>query len=104
MRKITLRMCSQYICRKYRQKTGDCHRYGLPYGACAIKRKLQYLDKYHCQEVNMSVKRIKLIQILLERRYPVYLYDKSARDSSFRLRADRAIYYLNKLEGSIENE
>lgn len=52
----------------------------------------------------MSVKRIKLIQILLERRYPVYLYDKSARDSSFRLRADRAIYYLNKLEGSIENE
>lgn len=52
----------------------------------------------------MSVKRIKLVQILLERRYPVYLYDKSPRDSSFRLRADRAIEYLNKLEGRLNRE
>ena len=50
------------------------------------------------------INRIKLVQILLERRYPVYLYDKSPRDSIFRLRADRAIEYLNKLEGGLNRE
>ncbi len=48
-------------------------------------------------------KRIKIIQILLERRYPVYLYDKSPRDSIFRVRADRAIGYLNKIESGVYN-
>lgn len=48
--------------------------------------------------------RLKLIQKLLEQRYPVHLYDKSPRDSLFRLRADRVLNYLNKLEGKIENE
>lgn len=48
--------------------------------------------------------RLKIIKVLLERRYPVYLYDKSPRDSIFRLRADRAIEYLNKLEGGLNRE
>lgn len=51
-----------------------------------------------------KINRIKLVQILLEKRYPIYLYDKSPRDSVFRVRADKAIGYLNKLEGRIENE
>ena len=49
------------------------------------------------------INRIKLVQILLERRYPVYLYDKSPRDSIFRIRADRAIGYLNKIETEVYN-
>lgn len=51
----------------------------------------------------MTTKRIKLIQILLERRYPINLYDKSAKNSTFRLRADRVIGYLNKIETEVNN-
>lgn len=29
-----------------RQRTGDTHSWGLPAGACPIKRKLRYLDGY----------------------------------------------------------
>ena len=52
----------------------------------------------------MTIDRIKIIQILLKKRYPIDLYDKSPRDSIFRLRADRAIEYLNKLEGGLNRE
>lgn len=27
---------------EYRKETGDCHLYGLPAGACALKRKLHW--------------------------------------------------------------
>ena len=49
------------------------------------------------------INRVKIVQILLERRYPVYLYDKSPRDSLFRLRADRVIAYMNKIESEENN-
>lgn len=50
-----------------------------------------------------GIKRLEIIKKLLERRYPMYLYDKSPRDSIFRIRADRAIGYLNKIETEVYN-
>lgn len=47
MRKITLKVLIKYNCHKERQAKKDCHRYGLPYGAHPIKRRMQYMDKYH---------------------------------------------------------
>lgn len=47
MRKITLKMRIKYANRKERQVTNDCHRYGLPCGACAIKRKLHYKNRWN---------------------------------------------------------
>ena len=43
-------------------------------------------------------KKIKLLQELLERRYPVDIYDVSAKNSIFRLRAERVISKLYQLE------
>ena len=49
MRKITLKMRIKYANRKERQATNNCHRYGLPCGACAIKRKLHYKNRWNDQ-------------------------------------------------------
>ena len=43
-------------------------------------------------------KKIKLLQELLERRYPADIYDVSAKNSIFRLRAERVISKLYQLE------
>ena len=45
-----------------------------------------------------TTKKIKLLQELLERRYPADVYDVSAKNSIFRLRADWILNRLNKLE------
>lgn len=45
-----------------------------------------------------TTKKIKLLQKLLEERYPVEVYDKAEKNSIFRLRADKIINKLNKLE------
>lgn len=43
-------------------------------------------------------KKIKLLQKLLEERYPADIYDVSAKNSIFRLHADRIINKLYQLE------
>lgn len=104
MRKITLKMRIKYANRKERQATNDCHRYGLPCGACAIKRKLQYKNSWNDQgggKMNTTEK-IKLLQELLERRYPADIYDVSAKNSIFRLRANWILSKLNKLEEELK--
>ena len=45
-----------------------------------------------------TAKKIKLLQELLERRYPADIYDVSAKNSIFRLRAERVISKLYQLE------
>ena len=45
-----------------------------------------------------TVKKIKLLQKLLQERYPADTYDVSAKNSIFRLRADWILNRLNKLE------
>ena len=45
-----------------------------------------------------TTKKIKLLQELLERRYPQDIYDISAKNSIFRLRAERVISKLYQLE------
>lgn len=45
-----------------------------------------------------TAKKIKLLQELLERRYPADIYDVSEKNSIFRLRADWILSKLNKLE------
>ena len=45
-----------------------------------------------------TAEKIQLLQELLERRYPQDIYDISAKNSLFRLRADKIINRLNKLE------
>ena len=45
-----------------------------------------------------TVDKIKLLQELLERRYPADTYDVSAKNSIFRLRAERVISKLYQLE------
>ena len=47
-----------------------------------------------------TTKKIKLLQELLERRYPAEVYDKAEKTSVYRLRVDKI---LNKLE-VLENE
>lgn len=43
-------------------------------------------------------KKIALLQKLLEKRYPAEVYDVSAKNSIFRLRAERVISKLYQLE------
>lgn len=50
-----------------------------------------------------TTKKIALLKKLLKRRYPADVYDNSAKNSPFRLRAERAIYYLNKFETEVYN-
>lgn len=45
-----------------------------------------------------TAEKIKLLQELLERRYPAEVYDVSEKNSIFRLRADKIINKLSKLE------
>lgn len=45
-----------------------------------------------------NAKKIALLEMLLERRYPADVYDKSAKNSIFRLRAERVISKLYQLE------
>ena len=45
-----------------------------------------------------TTEKIKLLQELLERRYPQNIYDVSAKNSIFRLRAERVISKLYQLE------
>lgn len=42
--------------------------------------------------------KIQLLEKLLERRYPANVYDVSAKNSIFRLRAERVISKLYQLE------
>ena len=45
-----------------------------------------------------TAKKIKLLQELLERRYPADIYDVSAKNSTFRLRVDKLLNKIYKLE------
>lgn len=45
-----------------------------------------------------TAEKIALLQKLLERRYPADIYDISAKNSIFRLRAERVIAKMYKLE------
>lgn len=45
-----------------------------------------------------TTKKIALLQKLLERRYPADTYDVSDKNSLFRLRADKILNKLYKLE------
>lgn len=45
-----------------------------------------------------TVEKIALLQKLLEERYPADVYDLSAKNSIFRLRAERVISKLYQLE------
>lgn len=45
-----------------------------------------------------TAKKIKLLQKLLEERYPAEVYDKAEKSSIFRLRVDKLLNKLNKLE------
>ena len=45
-----------------------------------------------------TIKKIKLLQKLLQERYPAEVYDTAEKTSIFRLRADKIINRLNKLE------
>lgn len=45
-----------------------------------------------------TIDKIKLLQKLLEKRYPVEVYDKAEKNSIFRLHADKIINKLYQLE------
>lgn len=45
-----------------------------------------------------TAEKIKLLQELLEKRYPVEVYDKAEKTSFFRLRADKIINKIYQLE------
>lgn len=49
-------------------------------------------------------KKIALLIKLLEKRYPCEMYDKAEKTDVYRLRVDKILSKLNKLEGSLENE
>lgn len=49
-----------------------------------------------------TMEKIKLLQELLERRYLADTYDVSAKNSIFRLHADKIINRLNKLEEELK--
>lgn len=51
-----------------------------------------------------TAKKIKLLQELLEKRYPVEIYDKAEKSSLFRLRVDKILNKLNKLEEELNHE
>lgn len=50
-----------------------------------------------------TTEKIRLLEKLLEKHYPAEVYDKSAKNSIFRLRAERVIAYLNKVEMEVYN-
>lgn len=43
-------------------------------------------------------KKIKLLQELLEKHYPVEIYDKAEKTSIYRLRVDKILHKIFKLE------
>lgn len=45
-----------------------------------------------------TIIKIKLLQKLLQERYPAEVYDKAEKNSIFRLRVDKLLNKLNKLE------
>ena len=45
-----------------------------------------------------TAKKIRLLEELLEKRYPAEVYDLSAKNSIFRLRAERVINKMYQLE------
>lgn len=45
-----------------------------------------------------TAKKIKLLEKLLERRYPVEVYDKAEKTSVYRLRVDKILNKLYQLE------
>lgn len=45
-----------------------------------------------------TIIKIKLLQKLLEERYPAEVYDTAEKNSIFRLRVDKLLNKLNKLE------
>lgn len=49
-----------------------------------------------------TAKKITLLQKLLQERYPVDIYDVSAKNNIFRLRADWILSKLNKLEEELK--
>lgn len=51
-----------------------------------------------------TTRKITLLQKLLEERYPVEVYDISAKNSIFRLRVDKLLNKLNKLEEVTNHE
>lgn len=47
MRKfVTIKWRTKWAAHKERQRTGETHSWGLPAGACPLKRKLRYVDGY----------------------------------------------------------
>ena len=48
--------------------------------------------------------KIRLLEKLLEKRYPVEVYDKAEKNSIFRLRAERVISKLYQLEEENNHE
>lgn len=48
-----------------------------------------------------TTEKIKLLQELLERRYPADTYDTAEKTSIFRLRVDKILSKLNKLEKEV---
>ena len=48
-----------------------------------------------------TIKKIKLLQKLLEERYPAEVYDTAEKTSIFRLRVDKLLNKLNKLEEEV---
>lgn len=48
-----------------------------------------------------TIDKIKLLQKLLEERYPVEVYDKAEKTSTFCLRVDKLLNKLNKLEEEV---
>lgn len=51
-----------------------------------------------------TAEKIKLLQKLLERRYPAEVYDTAEKTSIFRLRVDRIINKLYQLEEVTNHE
>lgn len=51
-----------------------------------------------------TAKKIKLLQKLLQERYPAEVYDKAEKSSIFRLRVDRIINKLYQLEEVTNHE
>lgn len=51
-----------------------------------------------------TAEKIKLLQKLLQERYPADIYDVSAKNSIFRLRVDRIINKLYQLEEVTNHE
>ena len=43
---VTLKRLTKLEAHKERRRTGETHSWGLPAGACPLKRKLRYVDGY----------------------------------------------------------